>query len=172
MFANASFFFGVGLDNPEKYISELPDNCFVALQTAFNVPGLKDASLILPGNAFTEKEGSFMNLEGRLQSTEIVTAAPDLARNNVSIIRALSEVSLGTSLASLDVKTLVLEVAKNKSVFSKTLAMKQSKNLKKITKNTFKSVISDFYLTNAISNNSSIMSKCSSFARKNYTNFI
>jgi NADH-quinone oxidoreductase chain G len=171
-FANASFFFGVGIDNPEKYISELPDNCFTVLQTAFKVSGLKDASLILPGNAFTEKEGSFMNLEGRLQSTEIVTASPELARNNVSIIRALSEVSLGTSLASLDVKNQVLDVTKNKAAFSKTLAIKQSKNLKKITKNTFKGVISDFYLTNAISNNSSIMSKCSSFARKNYTNFI
>jgi NADH dehydrogenase/NADH:ubiquinone oxidoreductase subunit G len=113
-----------------------------------------------------------MNLEGRLQSTEIVTVSPELARNNVSIIRALSEVSLGTSLASLDVKNQVLDVTKNKAAFSKTLAIKQSKNLKKITKNTFKGVISDFYLTNAISNNSSIMSKCSSFAHKNYTNFI
>jgi NADH-quinone oxidoreductase chain G len=171
-YSNASFFFGVGLDNPEKFLSELPQDCFVALQTAFNIPGLKGASLILPGNAFTEKEGSFMNLEGRLQSTEIVTAAPNLARNNVSIIRALSEVSLGTSLEALDVETLVLDVEKNKEAFSKALVVKQSKNLKKITKNTFKSVISDFYLTNAISNNSSIMSKCSSFARKNYTNFI
>jgi NADH-quinone oxidoreductase subunit G len=169
---SASFFFGVGLDNPGKYLRELPQNCFVILQTALNVPRLKNANLILPGNAFTESEGCFMNLEGRLQFTEVITTAPDLAKDNALIIRALNEIALGISSSSLEEEIMVLDVTKNKKVFSKMLLKKQSKNLKKITKNTFKKVISDFYLTNAISNNSEIMSKCSSFAQRNYTNYV
>ena len=128
-----------------------------------------NANLILPGASFVEKEGTYLNLEGRVQRTEIALATPDLARSDINIVRALSEYNMLES-SSNAIKSEYLEIENNKISFAKNLFVKPSLS-KKIFKNSFKGVISDFFLTNGITNNSKIMAKCSANFRKSYTNF-
>jgi NADH dehydrogenase/NADH:ubiquinone oxidoreductase subunit G len=47
---------------------------------------------VLPGAAYTEKQASYVNTEGRAQQTLVAVTAPGLAREDWKIIRALSEV--------------------------------------------------------------------------------
>jgi len=166
---NTQFFFGVGLDNPKKFLDKLPSNCFTVCQAAFSDASLLKTSLVLPGASFVEKEGTYLNLEGRVQKTEIGLATPDLARSDVNIIRALSEYnSLKTSSETSQAE--YLDIENNKVSFTKELLVKPISS-KKIFKNSFKGVISDFFLTNGITNNSKIMAKCSSNFRKSFINF-
>ena len=110
-------------------------------------------------STFVEKEGTYLNLEGRVQRTEIALATPDLARSDINIVRALSEYNMLES-SSNAIKSEYLEIENNKISFAKNLFVKPSLS-KKIFKNSFKGVISDFFLTNGITNNSKIMAKCS-----------
>lgn len=55
------------------------------------------ADVILPGAAYTEKSGTYVNTEGRSQCTRVAVTAPGLAREDWQVIRAVSEVSSGCS---------------------------------------------------------------------------
>jgi len=50
------------------------------------------ADVVLPGAAYTEKDATYVNTEGRAQSTRTAVSPPVLAREDWKIIRALSEV--------------------------------------------------------------------------------
>lgn len=52
------------------------------------------ADVILPGAAYTEKEGTYVNTEGRAQEARLAVSPPGLARSDWKIIRALSEVNI------------------------------------------------------------------------------
>jgi NADH dehydrogenase (ubiquinone) Fe-S protein 1 len=166
---NTQFFFGVGLDNPNKFLNNLPSTCFTVCQAAFSDASLLKTNLVLPGASFIEKEGTYLNLEGRVQQTEIGLAAPDLARSDVNIIRAISDYN-ALKTSSENTKTEYLDIENNKISFTKNLLVKPVIS-KKVFKNSFKGVISDFFLTNGITNNSKIMAKCSSNFRKSFVNF-
>jgi NADH-quinone oxidoreductase subunit G len=59
--------------------------------------GAKIADVILPGAAYTEKHGTYVNMEGRVQLSEQAVDAPGEARVDWTILRALSDV-LGKTL--------------------------------------------------------------------------
>jgi NADH-quinone oxidoreductase subunit G len=59
--------------------------------------GVRHADVILPGAAFTEKHGTWVNLEGRVQFAEFAVHPPGEAREDWTILRALSDV-LGKTL--------------------------------------------------------------------------
>lgn len=50
------------------------------------------ANAVLPGAAYTEKQGTYVNTEGRAQQTMQAVSPPGLAREDWKILRALSEV--------------------------------------------------------------------------------
>lgn len=50
------------------------------------------ADVILPGAAYTEKNGTYVNTEGRAQQTRVAVTPPGIAREDWKIIRAISEV--------------------------------------------------------------------------------
>lgn len=54
--------------------------------------GASFADAILPGAAYTEKQATYVNTEGRAQQTLPAVTAPGQAREDWKIIRALSEV--------------------------------------------------------------------------------
>jgi NADH-quinone oxidoreductase subunit G len=59
--------------------------------------GARTADVILPGAAYTEKHGTYVNMEGRVQLSEQAVDAPGEARVDWTILRALSDV-LGKTL--------------------------------------------------------------------------
>jgi len=167
-FDNVNFFYGVGVDSPSLCLDNLNPNCFSVFQTAFSDPALVKANLILPGAAFTEKEGTFLNLEGRSQKTEIALTTPGLGRIDSAIIKAFSE---HMKLPLLKPQTFsFLDITNNSKSFTKKLLTKKTMS-KKIYKSGFKGVVSDFFMSNSITKNSKIMAKCSSNFRKSFTNF-
>ena len=72
-------------------------NCFVIYQGHHGDKGAQLADVILPGAAYTEKEGSYTNLEGRVQYSQRATFPPGDAKEDWTILRALSE-KLGKKL--------------------------------------------------------------------------
>jgi len=50
------------------------------------------ADVVLPGAAYTEKQATYVNTEGRAQQTTTAVTPPGMAREDWKIIRALSEV--------------------------------------------------------------------------------
>ena len=52
------------------------------------------ADVVLPGAAYTEKEATYVNTEGRAQMARVAVTAPGMAREDWKIIRALSEVNI------------------------------------------------------------------------------
>ena len=74
--------------------SQLSEDCFIVYQGHHGDQGALIADVVLPGAAYTEKDATFVNTEGRSQHTRVAVTPPGMAREDWSIIRALSEVSM------------------------------------------------------------------------------
>ncbi len=73
------------------------DHAFVIYQGHHGDVGAQVADVILPGAAYTEKHGTYVNTEGRVQRTNRAVFPPGQAREDWKILRAVSEV-LGHTL--------------------------------------------------------------------------
>ena len=148
------------------------------IQTPYANSVLKEADLILPSTAFTEKEGTFLNLESRVQKTTTALVGPNLARDDKNIIKAIWAVLEQKSVDYFKYRNIaekrkfVLDFTENKNSFTKFLIIKNKISKGKLIKTPFNNVISNFFRTNALSNNSLTMKKCSNIFQKNYSNFI
>jgi NADH-quinone oxidoreductase subunit G len=69
---------------------ELPEGAFVIYQGSHGDRGAHRADVILPGAAWTEEQGLFVNTEGRPQLALRAGFAPGDAKENWAILRALS----------------------------------------------------------------------------------
>lgn len=67
-------------------------DAFVVYQGHHGDQGAHRADVILPGAAYTEKDGLYMNTEGRVQRSYAAISPPGKAKVDWTIIRALSEV--------------------------------------------------------------------------------
>lgn len=112
-------------------------------------------------------------MEGRAQKTSIALTGPNLARDDVKIIKALfnSHLKEYKSFKPATSKTF-LNFSEAKNTFTKTLVLKKKKTFVKVLKTPIKAVLSNFFSSNAITKNSLTMAKCASLFKKNYTNFI
>src|SRR6185295_4603609 len=72
---------------------EAPDGTFVVYIGTHGDRGAHRADVILPGAAWTEKSGIYVNTEGRVQMANRAAFPPGDAREDWAIIRALSEVA-------------------------------------------------------------------------------
>merc|ERR1711972_1037464 len=71
---------------------DLPADCFVIYQGHHGDQGAAMADCVLPGAAYTEKQGTYVNTEGRAQQTFPALSPPGQARVDWKIIRVVSEV--------------------------------------------------------------------------------
>ncbi|GAD99459.1 hypothetical protein PVAR5_8174 [Paecilomyces variotii No. 5] len=153
--------------------SDLPKDAFIIYQGHHGDSGAQFADVVLPGAAYTEKSGTYINTEGRVQVTRAATSLPGAARDDWKIIRAASEF-LGAPLPYDDIEQLrdrmeeispVLrryDVVEPTSVssLSKVQLVDQNKGSKP-SGASFKKVIDDFYFTDVISRSSPTMARCS-----------
>jgi NADH-quinone oxidoreductase subunit G len=138
--------------------------------------GAHAADVILPAATYTEKSGTWVNTEGRVQMGNRAAFAPGEAREDWAIIRALSDVlgrklpfdSLGELRAKLYAAhphfAAVDEIAAGSSDEIAALAQKAGA----MAKSVFASPVKDFYLTNPIARASAVMAECSALARNNF----
>jgi NADH dehydrogenase (ubiquinone) Fe-S protein 1 len=143
--------------------SEIPQDSFVIYQGHHGDRGAQLADVVLPGAAYTEKSGTYVNTEGRVQATRAATSLPGAARDDWKIIRAASEF-LGVPLPYDNIEALRdrmeelsptlrrYDIVEPTSVSSlrKVQLVDQNKGVKPGDA-TFKNVIEDFYFTDSIS---------------------
>lgn len=138
--------------------------------------GAHGADVILPGAAYTEKSGTWVNLEGRVQMGNRAGFAPGDAREEWAIIRALSDV-LGKKLPFDSLAALRRELYQAYPHFnaldeiapaSAGDILELAKKPVSLGKSGFASSIKDFYLTNPIARASAVMAECSALARNNF----
>jgi len=92
-------------------------SAFVVYQGHHGDNGAHRADVILPGSAYTEKSGTYVNLEGRVQITTRAVFAPGDAREDWTIIRALSDV-IGKTLPYNSIGELRQRMADANAVFA------------------------------------------------------
>ncbi|MBS9716700.1 NADH-quinone oxidoreductase subunit NuoG [Pseudohalocynthiibacter aestuariivivens] len=141
---------------------------FVIYQGSHGDRGAHRADIILPGAAYTEEQGLFVNTEGRPQLALRAGFAPGDAKENWAILRALSA-ELGAtlpydSLAALR-KALVAEVPHLAAIDGVAENKWKRVPLRKPAKADFRNVITDFYLTNPIARASELMAELSAISR-------
>ncbi len=73
--------------------SQIGANTFVIYQGHHGDAGAARADVILPGAAYTEKYGTYVNTEGRVQRGFLAVYPPGEAREDWKILRAFSEVT-------------------------------------------------------------------------------
>jgi len=86
----AKFVYLLGADDWSE--EEVPEGAFVVYQGHHGDLGANRADVVLPGAAFTEKPGLYVNSEGRVQAARRAVPPVGEARDDWKIIRALSEV--------------------------------------------------------------------------------
>jgi NADH-quinone oxidoreductase subunit G len=125
--------------------------------------GAHAADVILPGSAYTEKDGTFVNLEGRVQRAAKAVFAPGDAREDWAIFRALSD-ALGHKLPFDNFADCRAAMAAEVPALGVEGLADYGWDMPKIAsaaKGAFNYPIKDFYLTNAICRASETMNLCS-----------
>ena len=138
---------------------------FVVYQGHHGDRGAQVADVILPGAAYTEKNASWVNTEGRLQRGKLAVFPPGEAKEDWKILRALSEV-LGRKVP-LDtlgqVRARMAELAAPLNAIDRVepAAWGEFGRAGDLDRVAFTSPIADFYLTDPISRASAVMAECS-----------
>jgi NADH-quinone oxidoreductase subunit G len=146
---------------------------FVIYQDTHGDRGAHRADVILPGAAYTEKSGTYVNTEGRVQMADRAAFPPGEAREDWAILRALSD-ALGQRLPfdSLAQLRAALYAAHPHFGAIDAIAAGDATALSalgalggEMSKGGFVSPIRDFYLTNPIARASVTMAECSAVAK-------
>jgi NADH-quinone oxidoreductase subunit G len=142
---------------------------FVIYQGSHGDSGARIADVVLPGAAYTEKNGTYVNTEGRVQLGERAVFPPGDAREDWTIIRALSE-HLGAKLPFDGLKELrtalykeyphlaaIDELAPEKYDASEPTAGASNP----LPDEPLPELVDDYYQTNPIARASSVMAELS-----------
>jgi len=130
---------------------------FIVYQGSHGDKGAEIADIILPGSAYTEKNGLFINLEGKLQSAYKASYPPGDAREDWVIFKDIANM-MKRSLGYDNAKDLRLNI--NKYIQSKiNHEVKKTNEVDFVEENiTLKPI--DYYYTNSIARSSKVMSEC------------
>lgn len=169
---DAKVVFLLGADDYQE--AEVPKDAFVVYIGHHGDKGATRADVILPGAAYTEKSGLYVNFEGRVQQTRTAVPVIGDAREDWKIVRALSEV-VGQALpydSTAGVRARLAQVAPHFAVVNsvqkpvwlngevvKGLEAIAAKQVVQASK-PLASPVSNFYMTDAISRASPTMAKC------------
>jgi NADH-quinone oxidoreductase subunit G len=151
---------------------DIAPGAFVVYIGSHGDRGAHRADVILPGAAYTEKSGLFVNTEGRVQLASRAVFPPGEAREDWAILRALSGV-FGDPLPFDTLAQL------RKALFDKHPHLQRLDTIEKGDPATVSklaalqgialsdglvSTVGDFYLTNPIARASAVMAECSALA--------
>ncbi|MFP4273938.1 MAG: NADH-quinone oxidoreductase subunit NuoG [Paracoccaceae bacterium] len=146
---------------------DIPEGPFVIYQGSHGDRGAHRADVILPGSAYTEEQGLFVNTEGRPQLALRASFPPGEAKENWAILRAVSEAA-GARLPydSLpQLRQALVEVAPHLAQIDQVPENAwQPLPPGKLGEGVFRSPIRDFWLTNPIARASALMAELSARA--------
>jgi NADH-quinone oxidoreductase subunit G len=152
---------------------EIAPGAFVIYIGTHGDNGAHRADVILPGAAYPEKSGLYVNTEGRVQLANRASFPPGEAREDWAIFRALSEV-LGQRLPYDSLRQLraALFAAHPHLAHLDAIVPSDPADIRRLAERAgtpetapFRSAIRDFYLTNPIARASAVMAECSALHR-------
>jgi len=140
-------------------------NKYIIYQGSHGDKGAEIADIILPGAAYTEKNGLFVNLEGKIQSAYKASYPPGNSKEDWIIFKDLSNF--------LKKKFPFNNITQLRNAIKKDIQSKYTTNIEKINKVDFieKDILIkeiDYYHTNPIARSSKVMNEC----RKISKNFL
>lgn len=144
-------------------------SAFVIYQGSHGDAGAHRADVILPGAAYTEKDATYVNTEGRVQMTELAVYPPGEAKEDWKIIRALSA-EVGQALRYDTLPALRAAMYKAAPALARldTALGAGDEGVAKLAaisgplgSEPFGSAVKDFYLTNPIARASAVMAEMS-----------
>jgi NADH-quinone oxidoreductase subunit G len=143
---------------------DISAGAFVIYQGSHGDRGAHRADVILPGAAYTEEPGLFVNTEGRPQLAARASFAPGEAKENWAILRALSgEMDAVLPYDSLGALRSAIVAAHPHLGDIDVVAENEGEPLAqgKMEGGTLATTIADFYLTNPIARSSQLMAELS-----------
>ena len=160
------------LSADELDFDKIPSKTFVIYQGHHGDRAVKRADLIIPTSCFTEKEGIYVNMEGRPQISRQVKMPIAGVSNSWHFFQKLSKYlnvdQIGYENFS-ELRSIMFEETPHLSKIS-LLSENSLPKLKppkvKLSKNLIKPSIDNFYMTDSVSRNSPVMSSCSSQMQK------
>jgi NADH-quinone oxidoreductase subunit G len=148
--------------------SRIGADTFVVYQGHHGDVGASRADVILPGSAYTEKAGTYVNTEGRVQRGFRVVYAPGEAREDWTVIRALSGV-IGKPLPYDSLDALRARMAQVNPVLARVGVLPRfgcsdhtgpAGDPSVLSDEPFASAVPNYYLTDPISRSSPTMAAC------------
>ena len=160
------------LSADELDFDKIPSKTFVIYHGHHGDRAVKRADLIIPTSCFTEKEGIYVNMEGRPQISRQVKMPIAGVSNSWHFFLKLSKYlnvdQIGYENFS-ELRSIMFEETPHLSKIS-LLSENSLPKLKtpkvKLSKNLIKPSIDNFYMTDSVSRNSPVMSSCSSQMQK------
>ena len=156
----------------DEYDTGAMGKAFVVYVGTHGDAGAHRADVILPAATYTEKSGTYVNTEGRVQLAERAVFPPGDAKEDWAIFRALSAV-LGTPLPFNSLTQLraaiyaefphLARLDQIASVSASDLSVLANKAVK-TKKAKFAPAVTEFYLTNPIARASAVMGECAALA--------
>jgi NADH-quinone oxidoreductase subunit G len=147
---------------------EIAPGAFVIYQGSHGDRGAHRADIILPGAAYTEENGLFVNTEGRPQLALRAGFAPGEAKENWAILRALSA-QMGATLPFDSLAQLRRTIVEAHPHLGEVDELADNGwtplPAAPLGKADFRNAIADFYLTNPIARASQLMAELSAGAK-------
>ena len=163
---SAKLVFLLGADNFRH--EDIPDDAYVIYMGTSGDEGVYYADLILPTSSYLERDGTYVNMDGRPQQSRSSITPPGFARDDWMVLRALSE-EMGTPLPydSLDeVRTRAAELAPHLVRYDHIepgsfdrIALRDTGD-RNLSSALLTDSVDNFYMTDPISRNSHIMARC------------
>ena len=156
----------------DEYDTSAMGKAFVVYIGSHGDKGANRADVILPGATYTEKSGTYVNTEGRVQVTTRAVFPPGDAKEDWAIIRALSGVvgkplpynSLAQLRAALYAEFPHLARIDQITPGNAADVVKLGAAATKTQSAPFASLVTDFYLSNPIARASAVMAECAAMA--------
>jgi NADH-quinone oxidoreductase subunit G len=143
-------------------------NTFVVYQGHHGDRGAARADVILPGAAYTEKNATYVNTEGRVQRGQLAVYPPGDARPDWTILRAFSAV-VGKTLPYDSIEAVRARLEQTNPVFARVDILPRfgctdlagpSGDAAGVGPAAFRPAIANYYQTDPISRASRIMAEC------------
>lgn len=173
---NAKLVYLLGSDEHSFKRSDFNEDVFIVYQGHHGDKGAEIADVILPGAAYTEKEGTYVNTEGRPQKGYNAIGSPGESRVDWKIIRALSEIA-GRTLpydTLNELRQRLIEVSphfahpgsiEHAGFFKQALQLAENGKVSK-SLDVKQKDLAQFWMTNSISRASPTMADCVRASRR------
>lgn len=161
-FRDVNFVWLLGRDDAD--IAAISPHAFVVYQGHHGDAGASRADVILPAAAYTEKDGTYINTEGRVQLAKRATSPPGEAREDWKIFRALSGV-MNKPLPFDNIFQLRQALQKDVPLLAKLDVIEPHVwgpfgEEGEVSSAPFRNPLDNFYLTNVIARASKTMAEC------------